>query len=291
MFAMRIGDKFSLTTSLTLITLFAFSRQVTRDFCCKRDILVQHMKYFETFLSENDNGYEDIDISVHCDVEIFEWLMTYIHHPLQPPPLEKPLVVSILISSDFLHMEPLVELCLQQIAQNLNDIIKLPIDLSCISEKLLNRLAFLTPSKLLSSTRDRKDKILNKLYKRRVEMDFSRKNNGPKSLRSIATSLTCCKNCYQIYLENYSSVLVCSLASAAVDFRGKLVRRHESVIDWSLTNYLKSLHGTGGFSWEQIYWHVWSSCLVIRHDEIIFSLSEVQRYSLEADGLLLSTKK
>jgi hypothetical protein len=266
-------------------------RQVTRDFCCKRDILVEHMKYFETFLAENDNGYEDIDISVHCDVEIFEWLMTYIHKPFQPPPLEKPLVVSILISSDFLHMEPLVELCLNQIAQNLGDIIKLPIDLSCISEKLLNRLALLTPSKLLAGTRDRKDKILNKLYKRRVELDFSRKSSGPKSLRSIATSLTCCKNCFTMYLDNYSSALVCRNAAAAVDFRGKLVRRHESVLDWSLTNYLKALHGTGGLSWEQIYWHVWSSCLVIRYDEIVFSLSEIQRYSLESDGLLFSTKK
>ena len=55
------------------------NRQVSKDFCCKRNILVKNMKYFERFLAENENGYDDIDISVHCDVEIFEWLMTYIH--------------------------------------------------------------------------------------------------------------------------------------------------------------------------------------------------------------------
>ena len=57
------------------------TRQISKDFCCKRDILVKHMKYFEKFLQENESGYDDIDISVHCDVDIFEWLMSYIHKP------------------------------------------------------------------------------------------------------------------------------------------------------------------------------------------------------------------
>jgi hypothetical protein len=106
------------------------------------------MKYFERFLAENENGYDDIDISVHCDVEIFEWLMTYIHEPEKPPELEKSIVVSILISSEFLQMDVLVDICLEHIAESINDIIKLPIDLSCISEKLVNKLAFLTSPKV-----------------------------------------------------------------------------------------------------------------------------------------------
>lgn len=124
------------------------NRQVSKDFCCKRGILIKHMKYFERFLAENENGYDDIDISVHCDVEIFEWLMSFIHEPDKPPVLEKSIVVSILISSEFLQMEPLVDLCLEHIAENLNDIIKLPIDLSCVSEKLINKLAMLTTPKV-----------------------------------------------------------------------------------------------------------------------------------------------
>jgi hypothetical protein len=124
------------------------NRQISKDFCCRRNLLVKYMKYFERFLAENENGYEDIDISVHCDVEIFEWLMTYIHEPDKPPQLEKSIVVSILISSEFLQMESLVDLCLQHISECLNDIIKLPIDLSCISEKLVHKLALLTSPKV-----------------------------------------------------------------------------------------------------------------------------------------------
>jgi hypothetical protein len=122
------------------------NQQINRDFCCKRDIT--HMKYFEKFLSQNDNGYDDIDISVHCDAEIFEWLMTYIHAPDKDIEIDKSIIVSILISSEFLQIDSLVELCIQQVSKHINEIIKLPIDLSCISEKLINRIAFITPPKV-----------------------------------------------------------------------------------------------------------------------------------------------
>ena len=48
--------------------------------------------------------------------------MTYIHEPDRPPQLEKTIVVSILISSEFLQMETLVEHCLLFIANTLNEV-------------------------------------------------------------------------------------------------------------------------------------------------------------------------
>lgn len=36
-----------------------------------------HMKYFEKYLTEA-TSVDDIDISVHCDIKIFEWLMKYL---------------------------------------------------------------------------------------------------------------------------------------------------------------------------------------------------------------------
>lgn len=35
------------------------------------------MKYFENYLTEA-TSVDDIDISVHCDIKIFEWLMKYL---------------------------------------------------------------------------------------------------------------------------------------------------------------------------------------------------------------------
>jgi hypothetical protein len=247
------------------------------------------MRYFERFLAENESGYDDIDISVHCDVEIFEWLMSYIHEPDKPPVLDKAIVVSILISSEFLQMDSLVELCLENIATNLGDIIRLPIDLSCISDKLVNRLAALTQPKMLAQTKDRKDKILNKLYKRRVELDFSRKSGSRGGTRTIAASLTCCRYCGCVYLDNCVSMLSCRSSPPAIDFRGRLARRHSAIIGWSLTAYLKTLHA-GGMSWDAIYWHVWAACEVFRVADVMIDALEVDRYTIEPDGLLIRAR-
>jgi hypothetical protein len=50
-------------------------------------------------------------------------------------------VISILISSDFLRMEGLVEECIQFIVTHVNEVVKLPIDMSCINANLLRSLA------------------------------------------------------------------------------------------------------------------------------------------------------
>jgi len=289
------NDKYWMTPSqstgiddIVVIHVCDENRHISKDFCCKRDVLVKSMKYFENFLAENENGYDDIDISVHCDVEIFEWLMTYIHTPDNPPHLEKSIVVSILISSEFLQMDQLVDHCLQHISENLNDITKLPIDLSCISEKLVNKLAAMTSPKILSVTKDRKDKILNKLYKRRVELDFSRKSNvrSGMNMKTIASSLTCCKYCGTVYLENYVASLTCPNSPPSIEFRGRLSRKHAAIPAWSLTSYLKALHA-GGMTWEYIYWHVWSACVVFSFSNNIISARETDRYNIESDGLCI----
>jgi hypothetical protein len=265
------------------------NRQISKDFCCQRNILVQNMKYFDRFLSHSETGYDDIDISVHCDVEIFEWLMLFIHEPDSPPSLEKSIVVSILISSDFLQMDSLVEICLQQISENLSEIIKLPIDLSCISEKLVNKLATMTHPKVLANTKDKKEKILSKLYKRRVELDFSRKSGTKGGSRTIAASLTCCRLCGFVYLDSYPSNLVCQAAAPIIDFRGRVTRRHMAVQGWSLTTYLKALHA-GGMGWDSIYWHVWAACQIISVGDTMISALETWRYTFDGTCLIVKSR-
>ena len=36
------------------------------------------MKYFQDYLSSDNETWEDIDISVHCDVKIFDWLIRHV---------------------------------------------------------------------------------------------------------------------------------------------------------------------------------------------------------------------
>ena len=36
------------------------------------------MKYFAEYLSTDAQRWEEVDISVHCDVQIFDWLMRHV---------------------------------------------------------------------------------------------------------------------------------------------------------------------------------------------------------------------
>ena len=71
------------------IGVFAFSpimvihvcdevKNVKQDFNCPRDLLIKEMKYFAEYLSTDAQRWEEVDISVHCDVQIFDWLMKYV---------------------------------------------------------------------------------------------------------------------------------------------------------------------------------------------------------------------
>ena len=41
------------------------------------------MRYFAEYLSVEAQRWEEVDISVHCDVQIFDWLMKYVKRKLQ----------------------------------------------------------------------------------------------------------------------------------------------------------------------------------------------------------------
>lgn len=50
-----------------------------KDFKCKRMMLLNNMRYFEQYLKDDKSG-EQLDISVHCDIKIFEWLLKYVDY-------------------------------------------------------------------------------------------------------------------------------------------------------------------------------------------------------------------
>jgi hypothetical protein len=106
------------------------------------------MKYFEKYLTEA-TSVDDIDISVHCDIKIFEWLMKYLKQKESDqkivdesgPKLDIKNVISILISSDFLQMKGLVQECIDFVIDNLHDVVRLPIDMNCLNQNLIKRIA------------------------------------------------------------------------------------------------------------------------------------------------------
>lgn len=162
---------------------------MNKDFKCDKNLLITNMKYFEKYLSDSKT-LDDIDISVHCDINIFDWLMRYIHR--KDPQIEVKNSVSILISSDFLQMAGLVEEALIFVSKNLSDIIQLPIDMNCMNSALIKRLAGKISLYELNELVDKKDKLTSKLYMKKLEFLFEEEHN----------MLHRCVNCSSLYTSN-----------------------------------------------------------------------------------------
>jgi hypothetical protein len=117
-----------------IIRVFDEARNVKRDFHCDRKLLINEMKYFQSVLEHDTNTME---IDVHSDIQVFERLMGFcIYNEIH---LEPSNIVSILISSNFLQMEKLVEMSLGFMKQRMNEVLLVPIDFGCIQSDLLAR--------------------------------------------------------------------------------------------------------------------------------------------------------
>jgi hypothetical protein len=222
------------------------SRKVNRDFKCSKKLLLKEMKYFESYLSAS-NQYDDIDISVHCDVYIFEWLMRFINNPQAPPELKCKSAVSILISSDFLRMKRLVDNCLTFVHQHINQVIKLPIDLNCINNNLVGKLAVLFSVQDLEHIEDRRNKLKGKLWMKHVEVLLENKKNV----------LQCCSECGKIYCKSFGKLLKCKKSRPYIDFHGNVISYHTPSTAWKMKNYVQNMRNSKKMEWRSLYWKLW----------------------------------
>lgn len=229
--SMRSGqDPVNINSNQITIHVCDESKRLKQDFTCPKDLLVKEMKYFNNNLTlsgsaNNTNktsshaystasagtlakkSLDEIDISVHCDINIFDWLMRYVkrHYPHlieknittptnknlnetqnkiiyasdgQTPVYVEPLLdsnnaVSILLSSDFLIMHELVDKCVLFIAKNLENILLVPCVLNNMNENLSNKIAACVAISRLHDLVDKKDKIKSRLFQRKIEFMFN----------------------------------------------------------------------------------------------------------------------
>ncbi len=213
------------TSSQIVIHVCDEAKRLKQDFMCPRDLLVKEMKYFSYNLNINVNNssnspqqqisgahahssiptsalskksLDEIDISVHCDINIFDWLMRYVkrNHPFLiektiaspadkaesptnsiktrsfEPKLEINNCVSILLSSDFLIMGELVDKCIVFIADHLESVLQIQCVLNGISEVIIAKLAACVSIERLDVIYDKKDKLKTKLFQRKIEFMF-----------------------------------------------------------------------------------------------------------------------
>lgn len=69
-------------------------------------------------------------------------------------------------------MRGLVEESIEFVSSNIHEIIGLPIDMNCLSSNLVKRLAEKISVDDLNNLKDKKDKLMSKLYMKKLELLF-----------------------------------------------------------------------------------------------------------------------
>ncbi|XP_033123489.1 uncharacterized protein KIAA1841 homolog isoform X3 [Anneissia japonica] len=231
------------------------AKNLKRDFMCPRDLLVQEMQYFSEYLSVDAQRWEEVDISVHCDVQIFDWLMRFVKRqdPTSTqtvPELEASNVVSILISSDFLKMKNLVQECIEYCHDNMSAIVATPCNMNCINDDLTTRIAALFTDVEVDGVKDRKDKFKSKLFCKKIYDLFQ---PGQK-----AASLFRCQFCKKLLTTELKSKVKCLTKRLTIDQHGNIAFNHVRDPSWDVNEYLLCLRNQTK-NWQEVYWQVWGT--------------------------------
>ncbi|GMF42938.1 unnamed protein product [Phytophthora fragariaefolia] len=249
----------STSSRSVVIHVFDEYRKSSKEFTCQRDLLLAKMKYFQAYLNEA-NEHDEIDISVHCDVEIFELLMEYMH---QRPDHEwrsrisLDNIASILVSSEFLQMEELVEECVAFIATRVQDFVLLRVDFGCLSDATVAKIAANCTPEQLQTLHDPKDKILSKLRRKKVDALV-------KALQEAGRRLELCVNCELIFIMEERESLGCQKGKRQIGVHGELIGWHQAKAGWQVELFLRELAADKSTSWSAAYWYIWGSTKYFR---------------------------
>lgn len=157
-------------------------------------------------------------------------------------------VISITVSADFLQMDSLVNLCADFIAQNIVEIAKLPIDMSCLNSNLLKKIGRVVDAELLDGIKERKDRIVSKLYMKKLEDLLDEENN----------LMHRCFYCNTLFTNKQRSWMTCSKAEIFIDFHGSVIAQHVADRNFDLSRFINYLQEKKQLSWRDIYWRIWA---------------------------------
>ncbi|CAD5120702.1 DgyrCDS9266 [Dimorphilus gyrociliatus] len=272
------------------------ARDVKKDFNCPRQVLVREMKYFAEYLSGTDmQRADDVDISVHCDVTIFEWLMTYVKRHLEGnssnvPKLEASNVISVLISSDFLKMDSLVSECITFCHNNMDSILAAPSNMNCINDSLVARIADGLSHNKIDSLKDRRDKFKSKLFMRKITTLFDASFHNTDSPENAST-LFSCSACGKLLTRSLESKIPCSNSRMTISNRGTITHTHIKDPNWDVNDYILELKSKSPKNdWRHVYWKLWGkiNCLTCSRCSSVFQCSQLNtcRYHPQAPVFL-----
>ncbi|XP_028278602.1 uncharacterized protein KIAA1841 homolog isoform X2 [Parambassis ranga] len=268
------------------------TKNLKQDFTCPRDLLVKEMRYFAEYLSVDAQRWEEVDISVHCDVQIFDWLMNYVRRNSagegnkDKPRLEPSNVISILISSEFLKMDTLVEECIQYCHKHMSAIVATPCNMNCINSNLATRIAELFNHNEADDIRDKKDKFKSKLFQKKIERLFDPDYQSRDSPGNAST-LYRCGLCLKLLTKDTERKISCIPGKINIDARGEIIYTHTRQKSWDVHEYIPGLYEELK-SWVLVYWRIWGTInyLTCSRCQQVFVCAELTHCSYHPESVL-----
>jgi hypothetical protein len=96
---------------------------------------------------------------------------------------------------------------------NINDVVRLPIDMNCLNAKLIKLISDQVTIDELVNLRDRKDKLSSKIYMKKLE-----------ALNAVeANALYRCVYCNELFSSDQREIVICSKAKIFIDFHGSVI--------------------------------------------------------------------
>uniref|UniRef100_A0AAZ3PYV7 SANT and BTB domain-containing protein n=1 Tax=Oncorhynchus tshawytscha TaxID=74940 RepID=A0AAZ3PYV7_ONCTS len=258
------------------------AKNLKQDFMCPRDLLINEMRYFAEYLSVDTQRWEEVDISVHCDVQIFDWLMNYVkRHKMavdgdhDKPKLEPSNVISILISSEFLKMDTLVEECIQYCHKHMSAIVATPCNMNCINSNLAADMSDLFSHNEADDITDRKDKFKSKLFQKKIECLFDPDYKNRDSPGNAST-LYRCGLCLKLLTKDTERKISCIPGKININPRGDITYTHSRQKRWEVHDYMTGLYEELK-SWVLVYWRIWGTInhLTCSHCQQVFVCAEL----------------
>jgi hypothetical protein len=278
------------------------SKNEKRDFNFSRALLVKYMKYFDKCLKKISDQ-DEIDISIHCDAVIFEWLLNYI---LAMEDFEKKQQSNKVLNGIGGTGNSGLQITLQKCGEGTNNNgidPKKPAIQQYSGPKLdiKNAVTILISADFLKIDRLVKECLeffvdnIEDISKVQVDMgcinsqiirDMARKVSLDRLnqlkerkdklvsrlfmkklellLEKESNYLYKCAHCNKLFTMSQRKVLHCSQAKSYIDSNGQVRAKHVVDKSWDLKKFVTFVRETYRISWREIYWKVWSYLYVFK---------------------------
>ncbi|XP_063971825.1 SANT and BTB domain regulator of class switch recombination isoform X2 [Diachasmimorpha longicaudata] len=237
------------------------AKNVKKDFRCPQKLLIQKMCYFADVTA--GQKLEEMDISVHCDIVIFDWLMRWVKKDIikksEWPILEASNVIPITVSASFLQMEPLLEQCLVFCHENMSEVLRTSTILTCLNDNIFSRLADLFTNMDVEILKDKKDKVQSRLFCKLITSLVDPIPDTRRGHYSSLSTLFKCGKCGKSVIRSISDYVPCLPSCMKIDNKGDLHSKHTRDFNWTLNDYIVSLRAELR-TWRKVYWRLWGDC-------------------------------